>query len=105
MLKRFADFMPPSVPPLRAGARPDVRNQPANLLGRGRLRVTDFQDIYADALEGGIDREVDLLTSPDEPLLGDRAIYRAIYRSMEIHGCRESLRSTGHASTTSQVPC
>ena len=57
--------------------------------------MTDFQDIYAEALAGGIDREVDLLTSPDEPLLGDRAIYRAIYRSMEIHGLPAQLRVNG----------
>jgi len=57
--------------------------------------MADFQDIYAEALAGGIDREVDLLTSPEEPLLGDRAIYRAIYRSMEIHGLPRELEVNG----------
>jgi hypothetical protein len=54
-----------------------------------------FRDIYAKALDGGIDREVDLLTSPDEPLLGDRVVYRAIYRSMEIHGLPPELEVNG----------
>lgn len=57
--------------------------------------MSDFQDVYAEALRNGIEREVDLLTTPDEPLPGDRAIYRAIYRSMEVHGLPPALEING----------
>jgi hypothetical protein len=57
--------------------------------------VANFRDIYAEALASELDLEVDLLTSPNKQPSGDRAVYRAVYRSMEIHGLPAELEVNG----------
>jgi hypothetical protein len=56
----------------------------------------EFSDSYAEALRNGVDREVDALTSPDTQVNGDRAVYRAIFRGMEVHGLPSDM-IVGHA--------
>lgn len=63
-----------------------------------------FDDLYAEALKRGIQREVDHLTSPNEPIPGDHAVYRAIFRGMEVHGLSSELILAGAQVSFTQGP-
>jgi hypothetical protein len=54
-----------------------------------------FDDVYASALVGGIEQEVDALTAPEVRPPGDRAVYRAIFRGMEVHGLPAEVEVAG----------
>ena len=66
--------------------------------------MASFRDLYAEALSDGIELEVDFLTSPDTRPDGSRAIYRAMFRGMEVHGLPASMTVAGTSVSFFQGP-
>lgn len=57
--------------------------------------MTSFESQYEEMLDKGFDAEVDGMTSPQSMPHGDRALYRAIFRGMQVHGLPEKLTVAG----------
>jgi hypothetical protein len=50
-----------------------------------------FAETYESMLASGIAAEVDSLTNPELQPQGDRAVYQAVFRGMQVHGLPEVL--------------
>lgn len=57
--------------------------------------MTSFESHYAEMLEEGFDSAVDGTTSPELMPQGDRALYRAVFRGMQVHGLPGELMVAG----------
>jgi hypothetical protein len=57
--------------------------------------MTSFESHHEKMLDKGFDAEVDGMTSPQSMPQGDRALYRAIFRGMQVHGLPEKLTVAG----------
>jgi hypothetical protein len=57
--------------------------------------MTSFESHYAKMLDKGLEAEVDGMTSPEVTPHGDRALYRAVFRGMQVHGLPEELTVAG----------
>lgn len=57
--------------------------------------MVSFESHYAEMLETGLKAVVDSMTSPESVPQGDRALYRAVFRGMQVHGLPEELTVVG----------
>jgi hypothetical protein len=65
--------------------------------------MTNFEIRYSEMLDGRL-TEVDGLTSPELLAVGNRALYRAVYRGMQVHGLPEELWVVGTTLRFCQGP-
>jgi hypothetical protein len=68
------------------------------------ITMSEFQDLYAAALAQGFEDEVDFLTSPDARPDGDRAVYRLVFRGMQVHGAPSTVTIAGASISFIQGP-
>jgi hypothetical protein len=66
--------------------------------------MTNFESHYAEMLDKGLKAEVDVMTSPELMPRGDRALYRAVFRGMQVHGLPEELTIAGATVRFCQGP-
>jgi hypothetical protein len=66
--------------------------------------MTSFESHYAEMLDEGFEAEVDGMTSPELMPQGDRALYRAVFRGMQVHGLPEELTVGGATLRFHQGP-
>jgi hypothetical protein len=66
--------------------------------------MTTFGSHYSKMLDKGFEAEVDSLTSPESVPQGDRALYRAVFRGMQVHGLPEELKVGGASLRFCQGP-
>jgi hypothetical protein len=66
--------------------------------------MLDFESHYAQMLDKGFGTEVDHMTSPELTPQGDRALYRAVFRGMQIHGLPQELAVVGATLRFQQGP-
>lgn len=57
--------------------------------------MPSFAETYDSMLARGFSAEVDSLTSPERQPQGDRAVYQAVFRGMQVHGLPEVLVVAG----------
>lgn len=57
--------------------------------------MSAFESHYAQMLDKGFESEVDDMTSPELTPQGNRALYRAVFRGMQVHGLPEELTIAG----------
>ena len=66
--------------------------------------MASFESHYAEMLDEGFEAEVDGMTSPESMPQGDRALYRAVFRGMQVHGLPEELTVAGATLRFHQGP-
>lgn len=66
--------------------------------------MTSFESHYAAMLDEGFEAEVDGMTSPELMPQGGRALYRAVFRGMQVHGLPEELTIAGATLRFHQGP-
>lgn len=66
--------------------------------------MTSFESHYAEMLDEGFEAEVDGMTSPELMPSGNRALYRAVFRGMQVHGLPDELTVTGAVLRFCQGP-
>lgn len=63
-----------------------------------------FESHYAQMLDKGFEAEVDDMTSPELTPQGNWALYRAVFRGMQIHGLPQELTIAGASLRFQQGP-
>jgi hypothetical protein len=66
--------------------------------------MTSFESHYAKMLDKGFEAEVDNMTSPESVPAGNRALYRAVFRGMQVHGLPGDLAVAGTTLRFCQGP-
>jgi hypothetical protein len=66
--------------------------------------MSAFESHYAQMLDKGFEAEVDDMTSPELTPQGNRALYRAVFRGMQVHGLSKELAIAGATLRFHQGP-